>query len=561
MGDRISARAIWAHIPNLMVGKARIVSWPSLLWLIALFLIGLLLTWRGTTTWDSVFHLAYNRWLQGQYFLSTKDLPFDTLKWYGPLWEYVLGLVVGLLGGIKDPMWVRHATTFVLFPMTLILTCRAIVTVGESLTTGLLATALLFGFIRFGGHSILNIKDFPFACAYLLVTLYMFVLLSKEIGEPERFAKSLRTLWLLTSLAVVPYLLRAPVIHHIVTLVLIGIFIALFESKGVPTTRRITAAALPLLVGAITVWILWPTLWEAGLSGWVQSFALFSKFGWVGKVHFFGRTVSSTELPWWYTPSWILVGFEPISFIVVVLGNLVFWLREVPRELCAYGRLSTAVAFRSPILWIGLFALAPWLGFAVMRPVFYDEDRHILFAIAPLAVTAAFGLRVLSNRVKVALSATILVSASYGYFEYQQLSYIYKSPLVGNRSNAQFMGDYWGASVGAGAEALYDFVPSGSTVVIIGPRDALQSELKRFTTNPLRRRVPPKSFNLEDTHAPAPPFYALAIDRNQINGDIIRDVRLGRAALIWQKALPGQDPYIVLARYDRPCDYCRLTTL
>jgi hypothetical protein len=46
-------------------------------------------------------HLLAVKWLQGKYFHNPKDLLFDTLKWYRPLWEYILGLAVGLFGGLS----------------------------------------------------------------------------------------------------------------------------------------------------------------------------------------------------------------------------------------------------------------------------------------------------------------------------------------------------------------------------------------------------------------------------------------------------------------------------
>jgi|GEM_PF-2805684 len=543
---------------ELMSGRAPLLSWSNLLLLGIFFLIGLLLTWEGHSTWDSIYHLAYNKWLQGKYLGQMQDTPFDTIKWYGPLWEYPMALTSRLFAFLHDPMWIRHATTFVLLPTTLILVCRVLVQSGEKLSTGILASAMLFGLIRFGGHSVLNIKDFPFACGYLLSTLYLFRVISSRIGEPENFPRSTSALLLATIVSVATYLLRAPVIHHFAGLILIGLFIAIFESKNLTLSQRVKSSLLPLIFGLLIIWSLWPTLWEAGLSGWLKSFGLFSKFAWTGKVRFFGITAESTNLPTWYAPAWILASYEPISFVLVCLGSILFLSKNVLGDLLKYGVKSSRILFKSLSVWLAIFAVAPWLGFFVMKPVFYDEERHLLFALAPLAIVGAIGLRGLSSKIQYWLVAAIAISSIWSYAQFGKLAYVYKSPLVGDRRSSAFMGDYWGVSVGAGAKALYDYVPDGSTVVIMGPRDALILELQRFDNDPLRRPKKLKTFYVEDSTQTKVPLYVLAISRNGMNVPILRDVEEGKATMLWQERVSFDSPYIVLARYDQSCDYCHM---
>jgi len=249
---------------------------------VAVLLLGFAFTRVGLSTWDSPAHLQYMRWLIGKWTGQEVPVPFETVKWYGPLWEYVLALFTGALWFLRDPLWVRHAVTFTLLPVTLVAAGLALRASGESRGTALLAVALLSSNIRFVGHSLLNVKDFPFACGYLLCTLLLWSLLNRKLAAPSGLLQRPAWLFVATLVAVVPYLLRAPVISHWLLLVGLCLWVALLESRDVPWKRKWWVALVPLTTGPLVVWVLWPTLWETGIRGLPESFGLFSKFTWVG---------------------------------------------------------------------------------------------------------------------------------------------------------------------------------------------------------------------------------------------------------------------------------------
>lgn len=120
------------------------------------------------------------------------------------------------------------------------------------------------------------------------------------------------------------------------------------------------------------------------------------------------------------------------------------------------------------------------------------------------------------------------------------------------------MGDYWGASSGAMAQALYDHVPSGSWVVVMTPLDALLDELARRETSRLVAVRVPKSFRLEDRGPPSGPFFVVATNRNRMSARVLEDVAEGRAKEIWSERMPpGRSVAAILAYYTEPCSHCR----
>lgn len=522
---------------------------------VVVLLLGFVLTRVGLTTWDTRAHRQYMEWLIGKWTGHDVGVPFETVKWYGPLWEYVLALATGALRFLRDPLWVRHAVTFTLLPVTLAGGYWSLRTSGESRATALLAMALLVGNIRFVGHSLLNVKDFPFACGYLLATLLLWNVLNMKLAVPTELLGTPAWLFAATLVSVVPYLLRAPVIHHWLILVAICLCAALLGSNGLPRARKWRAAVVPLVSGPLVVWALWPTLWETGLRGFPASFGLFSKFAWFGHVRLFGQSYVPTELPWWYAPAWIPVSWEPVGLVLLVIGVLGFAFATV-RALRALTWSVSFPAERFP-LWVALFALVPWAAVLVLRPVLYDEERHLLFALPLLAVSAALGLRGLAEKVKVGLACLVLASAALALASWGKYAYVYKDPLL-RVTNEDFMGDYWGAASGSMAQALYDHVPSGSYVVVIAPPDPLLDELQRRETSLLMAAPAPKSFQLEDRGPASGPFYVIAMNRNGIDRKVLEDISAGRARQVWVESMPpGNAVAAVLAYYTEPCPHCR----
>jgi hypothetical protein len=204
-----------------------------------------------------------------------------------------------------------------------------------------------------------------------------------------------------------------------------------------------------------------------------------------------------------------------------------------------------------------LFTVAPWAAVLALRPVLYDEERHLLFAMALIPVCAALGLRRLAEGTKAALATLVLVSTLVSLSSWGKYSYIYRNPLLGTVAR-DFKGDYWGVSSGAMAQALYDHVPDGAYVVVAALPEPVTLEVERRETSRLFPGEPAKRFRLELKGPPVGEFYVVATNRNGTNRRILEDIAAGRARELWRDEVPGGDPAAVLAFYTEPCPHCRL---
>jgi hypothetical protein len=520
----------------------------------ASLLAGFLLTRIGTTTWDTAAHRDHMLWLVGRWRGRHLPLPYDELQWAGPLWEYVLAAFEGAFAFLRDPLYVRHAATFTLLPVTATAVFLLLRRAGETRGTAALAVALFLGNVRLVGHSVLNVKDFPLACLYAVSTLWMWSVLHRETAS-GLLSRPLRLL-ALSVVSVLPYLMQPPVLSHWLALCVLCLYAAVRESASLAPWQRFSGALLPVVAGPLVAWAVWPPLWDTGLPGLATSFSLFRQFPWRGTVKVLGTNYASYELPRWYGPFWIPMSWEPIGFFVLLAGAVAF-LVAVTRGLLRVRGVATSVLTDSLPLWVALFALAPWAAVVALRPVLYDEDRHLLFAMPLLAVAAALGLRSLGEKVKGALAALVLVTTFATVASWGKYSYVYRSPLL--RTAAEdFKGDYWGVSSGAMAQALYDHVPDGAWVVVAALPEPVTLEVERRQTSRPVRADPPKWFRLELKGPPAGDFYVVATNRNGTNHRILEDIAAGRARELWRDAVPGGDPGAVLAFYTEPCPHCRL---
>lgn len=472
---------------------------PFTLLLFSSFAFGLWLNRNGLIAWDDWEHLRQSRWLLSQYgLIDVIDEPSETMKWYGPLWELTMGLFSFIFfGWLKDPHAVRHALTFALFPLTLWGVYRFARRAGASLGGALLAAATLFACIRFGGHAAINIKDFPFACGFLLVTLYQWDWLRRALSGPTstsadpresgRTAATALEFGKLGALSVVPYLLRPPVALHFAVALCLGLYVVYFAplAKGARPApeklRRLKAyVALPCAAVAMVI-LTYPILWTEGVDGWIQSFALFGKFPWVGPVRLYGVPYLSNALPWWYSFAWIPLMLHPFALLTVLAGLGGLFSASARKAATAIPLAVGSLKIRlSQPLWLLLITGLAWAAVLAKSPVLYDEERHLLFLYPPLFVATALGLATLEEKAKLLLAGVLTCAALVSYASWNRYAYVYKNPLLGSTSPQRFTGDYWGLCVNPTMLALKGKVPPTTPIAIFGPSGIGPQQLDRL---------------------------------------------------------------------------------
>lgn len=499
------------------------------------------ITRHSTNSWDTREHYMQSRWLLDSFGLlpdgAPVEIPVPVVQKYGPLWELTLSIFTEhIFSALNDPSWVRNAVTLWTFPAALYLIFILLHTSGVATSSALLVLAFLFGMIRLGGHALTNPKDYPLAIVYLLIAIYQWAWIIQEKNKSEKKRFSILSLTLLGIFSITPYLVRPPMLVHFGLALVIPPFLA--RTLKQKLSARIFI--VPLLTGLISFAILYVPLRMQGIEVLFSSVSTFTKFA-IGEhfgTRFFGETYIASHLPWWYLFIWPWIAFHPLVFLAMIAG-LFFAITRIRRF-----SLSN---------WLLMYGIIAILGIFVTRPFLYNEDRHLLFIYPPFLAAAALALSErMRPRWNEILSLVIFVSAILTYGFWGRYSYVYKNPLIGDRRAASFSGDYWGLCVSEAARALPAHVPAGEFVLLNVPLGIVTLETERMGHSLLFRNPEYRGyrwiFKSEEASA-AGKYYLLTFNELGRDETSLKDVRDGKAQLLWQNKMPPDDPACSLIFY------------
>ena len=475
---------------------------------------------------QSAFHFINLR-----YYGGATDLIAAVLNTVSPFGEYetrhLLGGAIGLVGAIGAWRLAR-----------LLAGERA----GFFALTLTALTPLLYG------HSFINPKDAPFACA-LLWSIYYICRAIMEAPRPRRATAAGLGIALGMALgtrvvAVIALLYCVPALVAYTA----GRYLESRDARAVARELASFFAALLLavpIVFALTA-TFWP--WVVQSPGNLQTaLLLFSHFTWQGDVLFDGRFYPADELPAIYLPKLIalqlpevvLLGLLAAAGVGIRAALRLGWRRSLtdPHTLC-YSVLVAAV-------------LVPLIDFIVARPIVYNGIRHYLFVIPPLVVLAAIGVDrayawIRSRGVWPARAFAAVLAGAAGVqiaimVELHPDEYIYYNAFAGGVSGAagRYDLDYWGLSLAEATRDLERLVarekpkPDGQPwrVYVCGDRMSAAYFFDRGS-------------HMHYADAPATADYAVAIRSaectEEINGPVVLEVKHGGAVLSYATDLRKQ---------------------
>lgn len=349
------------------------------------------------------------------------------------------------------------------------------------------------------GHMFINAKDIPFAAGHMW-TLLLVLRWVDEFPAPRRRTTLLLGLALGLTLGV-----RVGGVVLLAYLLLFGAWAVGRQLLGEADRRAFLRGRLPAIAGSILaiVGVAWPlmvALWPAALLRPVavplEALRATNRFEWIGTLLWNGREVWSNDLPWSYLPVVYAVQLPEVLTLLFgasLVAGAALWLRarRAPsRAATARGLALLLLAVLFPVGW----AIA-------MGSTLYDNGRHFLFVLPPLACLAALcwtwmleaaqarrpGLGgLLAAGMAVALAPAVFRMASLHPYEYAFINRFGGGIPDGAR---RFDTDYWITSYREASRALRDHaaavarsagVPTSAarfTVAVVGPVESLAEEL------------------------------------------------------------------------------------
>ena len=392
---------------------------------------------------------------------SALNTPVTHLKYYGQSFDNITTILIRWFG-IEDIYSFRHLMNSFAAWLTILLS--ALLAVWLSGYEAGFLTLILFALSpTFLGHAQNNLKDIPFALAYIAGTLYMLKWLFAK--KPSLIDSLLLILSIAFCIGIRPGGLV--LICYLVLFALIKEIIVFRKNAGYNFAflrNRLISIGFIIFLSYLLGILLWPFVLKYPVTGFWESYKVMTQFPTTIRQIFEGRFEWSDFMPWYYLPKLMLITIP----LVVWAGILCFISlpgKALKKEWLKYTLLIFTIIF--PILFV-----------IYERSNLYGSWRHFLFIYPGIVVLSAIGiwnlLQFFKSTVKkgiillmiflLGLNPIVFMVRNYPYY------YLYYNQLVGGLKGAygKYETDYYYHSIREGSEWLIGYLKQNN------PADSLK---------------------------------------------------------------------------------------
>jgi len=366
-------------------------------------------------------------------------------KYYGTFFQLVaIGIDTVLVRErFGEKILTRHYLGFLLFFIGVICFYRLLFTRFEGLLS-LLGVIIYATLPRIFAHSFFNPKDTIFL-SFFVISLYA---LSRFLNSRDHK----NVLFMAFSSAL---MLNARILGLVLFLAVIASLI--LYKKTIKRNLKWTL----LYIGEtfLCLVVIWPLLWENTFTNLLDTFTLFSKYPWEGELLYWGNYISSSEIPWHYIPSWILIT-TPLFFLMLMLLGIALMVFQILKNYKLWFE-SYTVTLDGIVLGV---TLGPLIAIIIFDSVVYGGWRHLFFIHAGLVYALIFCVKFLQSKypkLKRPLLLSLGIAIIWNVVQLVRLhpqQHLYFNPLI-TESLQEFEQDYWGVSTKLGMEKLMEIIP------------------------------------------------------------------------------------------------------
>lgn len=312
---------------------------------------------------------------------SALNTPVTHLQYYGQAFDNLVTIFIHWFS-VEDIYGFRHIMSSIAGWLAIVSAGFLAVFLGGYFT-GIITLILLAASPTFLGHVHNNLKDIPFALAY--VASVYFIAKSFFNGVASKWSKVLLTLSVALAIGIRPGGLL--VIAYLVFFVLLGIAYQqwLYRNADWKAFRKtLVHIALISAGGYLGGLILWPYALQNPLVNPWKSYQVMTHFPTTIRQIFEGDFIWSDLLPWYYLPKSMLITIPLAVWAGLALFVVLAWKNIGRNSAVLYIFICFAVFFPP------LFAI-------IKNANLYGSWRHFLFIYPVLVVLAALGFQYFLN--------------------------------------------------------------------------------------------------------------------------------------------------------------------
>ncbi len=384
---------------------------------------------------------------------SALNTPGTHLKYYGQSFDNIATILAKWFN-IEDVYSFRHLMSSFAGWLTLFITALFAVWL-SGFRTGILVLFLFAISPTFMGHAQNNLKDIPFALAYISGIFFSLKIIFSDkkilywdvtfLVMSIAFAVSVRS----GGLILICYLLLFLLISTVSNLIRAGHFDFKIESIRLIMIILISAAAFILGI------LLWPFAQQAPVKNVLESYRVMTHFPSTFRQIFEGQMIWSDQMPWYYLPKSMAITIP----LIVSAGFLVFLLLAKKT-----GKSGKALIY-SLIIFTILF---PVCFVLFEKSNLYSSWRQFLFVYPAIILIAATGFSNLIDRLNkkvlrwLVIATIIVLSIHPALFMARnpRYFYLYYNQLVGGLKGAygNYETDYYYVSQSEASVWLQTFL-------------------------------------------------------------------------------------------------------
>jgi len=397
---------------------------------------------------------------------SALDTPTTHLQYYGQAFDNLTTALIHWFG-IEDIYSFRHLMCSFSGWLTILVTAMFAAWI-SGYGAAILVLLLFAVSPNFLGHAQNNLKDIPFALAYISSIFYSLKLVFTE-GKPTR-----QTIFLLIISIAFSIGIR---IGGILVIFYLGLFVFLktvfnaLENKKLNhklLKRQLILFFVISVSGYLLGLIAWPYALQNPILNPLKSFQVMTHFPTTVRQIFEGQFEWSDFHPWYYLPKYMV-----ITIPVVVFSGIAAFCLNTQKDYSSNQQVT--------LMLVGFTILFPAVFVILKQSNLYGSWRHFLFIYPGIILISALGIHAFLVRVKqhfVRIPAIMILlvlifhplrfmAANHPYY------YLYYNQLAGGLKGAygNYETDYYYHSMREGAEWLQEYLknkPRSGEIVIAG---------------------------------------------------------------------------------------------
>ncbi len=320
----------------------------------------------------------------------------------------------------------------------------------------------------FLGHAQNNLKDIPFALAYIASIFY-----STRIIFSNKKATAIDTILLIISFALAVGIRAGGflVIFYFGFLFALKTIFSFMQNQQFNWhlwRKKAVNLALIAFAGYFLGFVLWPYALQNPIVNPLKAYTVMTHFPTTVRQIFEGHFEWSDFLPWYYLPKYMAITIPVIVFVGILLSFLNFGKKD-----------SRDQKFQLAFIWFTI--LFPIFFVLLKHSNLYGSWRHFLFIYPGIVLLAALGIHTLILRYTKTVTRFLVVAvlillcinplrfmaANHPYY------YLYYNQFVGGLKGAygKYETDYYYHSMRKGAEWLQEYLkhkPNNDTIIVGG---------------------------------------------------------------------------------------------